>query len=195
MAGHELGFQLAVAVDRPLHELREKADEQEKTRKVFLSRVAAAVAVDEVAHSLKCIKADAKRHDQPQRRRRAGGPSPGKQRRKVGPIFKVAQHQKVHNQDTGQHTLFAAGGLGLDGLLFFFWQAGLFAAGGGIGVQFGKAKPTAPDRQGRKKQKRKVLPAAGCKKHQTQPQQAEPLAGAQHGIIQQKADRNQQNKA
>ena len=66
MTGSELRGHLSVAVDGTLDQLREKADEKQKTDVVFLCRVPTTVAVNQITDGLKRVKADAKRHNQPQ---------------------------------------------------------------------------------------------------------------------------------
>ena len=66
VTGSELRGHLSVAVDGTLDQLREKADEKQKAGVVFLCRVPTTVAVNQITDGLKRVKADAKRHNQPQ---------------------------------------------------------------------------------------------------------------------------------
>ncbi len=68
-AAFELFFQLIIAPDRPLNQLGKKRDEQRKPRQVFLRRIFAVVHIQQIAHRLKRVKADAQRQQQPKRRR------------------------------------------------------------------------------------------------------------------------------
>ena len=65
----QLLFQLIVSPDRALNQLREKRNEQREPREILLRRIFAVVYVQQIAHGLERVKADAQRQQQPQRRR------------------------------------------------------------------------------------------------------------------------------
>ena len=95
MYGGELWLHGTVPVDGALDQLREKSDKQQKFCEILFSRVAAAVAVDQIPDSLKRVKADAQRQDKPQRGRRGSRQSPRKDAGKVRPVLKITQYKKV----------------------------------------------------------------------------------------------------
>ena len=83
MRGGQLGLHCSVPVDGALDQLWEKRNKQQKPSRVLFSRVAAAEAVDQITDRLKGVKADAERHDQPQRRGCGGCHRTGQQARKI----------------------------------------------------------------------------------------------------------------
>ena len=186
---NQLAFKLVKARDRALNELREEGDEQRKLRRVLFRRVFGVVDVDEIAHGLERVKADAQRQNQPQRRgilarQRRAPCHHGIQ------IFEHGQHAEVEQQHREKPD-------SLRGTRLCF--ARLFLLGGQFGLVFVQISFAAfadpadfqrarPRRQRRNQDERQREHATGQIEAVAQQEQQHPSKAQRTDVIQRRAD-------
>ena len=186
----ELAFELVKARNRSLNQLREEGDEQRELRRVLLRGVFAVVDVDQVAHRLKGIKADAQRQNQPQRRRAAAQQRRAPRHHGVQ-ILEHGQHAEIQQQHREKPDALARARPGLLSLFRLGGQLGLVLAQVGLSAfaDAGDDQRARPCRQRRQGDEGQGGQAAGQIKPVAEQQQQHPAQAQRADVIQRRADK------
>ena len=191
MRGDELAFQLIKARNRALNELRKEGDEQRKFRRILSGGVFAVVYVDQVAHRLKGIEADAQRQNQPQRRRVSAQQRRAPRHHRVQ-VFEHGQHAEVEQQHREKPDALTRTRLCLMRLFGFGGQLVLVRAQIGFAAlaDAGDHQRAGPCCQRGENDERQGGEAAGTIEAIAQQEQQHPAQAQRADVIQRRADQS-----
>ena len=114
MSAEKLIPQLVEPVDRPLNDLREPGNKQQKMEIILLMLILSVINICQIGNCLKCVKRNAKRQDQSCTKQ-----TPFLSREQITDL-KRCQHAKVDHQNDNQHKPFLSDIFLFDRFLFFF---------------------------------------------------------------------------